>query len=48
MFVCVSNWKLRWSEEMLVLNFCKITEMRQQKIKVEILHDLKEFIKKII
>ena len=31
------------SEEAVVLNLCKITEPRKQKLKVEILHDLKEF-----
>ena len=27
----------------VVLNLCKITEPRKQEMKVEILHDLKEF-----
>ena len=32
------------SEEAIVLNLCKITKLRKkQKLKVEILHDLKEF-----
>ena len=31
------------TEESVVLNLCKITEVRKQKLKVEILHDLKEF-----
>ena len=30
-------------EEAVVLNLCQITELRKQKVKVESLHDLKEF-----
>ena len=35
--------KVMLIEEAVVLNLCKITEPRKQKLKVEILHDLKEF-----
>ena len=43
MFLCLINPKLCWSEEAVVLNLYKITEPRKQKLKVEILHDLKDF-----
>ena len=39
MFLCLINPK----EEAVVGNLCKITEPRKQKLKVEILYDLKEF-----
>ena len=42
MFLCLFNPNLCCSEEAVVLNLCKITEPRKQKLKVEILHDLKE------
>ena len=46
MFLCLINPKICRSEEALVLNLCKITEKRKQKLKVEILNDLKKDIKK--
>ena len=42
-FPSLINPELCCSEEVVVLNLCKITESRNQKLKVEILHDLKEF-----
>ena len=36
MCLCLTNPKLCWSEEAAVLKFCKITELRKQKVKVEI------------
>ena len=43
MCLCLTNPKLWFSEQAVVLNLCKITEPRKRKLKVEILHDLKEF-----
>ena len=43
MCVCVTSPKLCSSEQALVLKLSKITEPRKRKLKVEILHDLKEF-----
>ena len=43
MFLCLINPKLCWSEEAVVIKLRKITELRKQKLKVEILHDFKEF-----
>ena len=43
MCLCLSNTKLCSSEQSVVLNIGKITEPRKQKLKVEIVHDLKEF-----
>ena len=43
MFPCLTNLNLCWLEEAVVLDLCKITEPRKQKLKVEILDDLKEF-----
>ena len=43
MFLCLFNPKLCWSEEAVVLILGKINEPRKQKLKVEILHELKEF-----
>ena len=43
MCLCLSSSKLCSSEQAVVLNLCKITRPRKQKLKVEILHDLKEF-----
>ena len=43
MCLCLTNPKLCSSEQAVVLNICKITEPRKRKLKVEILHDLKEF-----
>ena len=43
MFLCLFNPKLCCSEEVVVLNLCKITELRKQKFKVEILNEFKEF-----
>ena len=43
MFLCLNNPNLCSWEESEVLNLLKITELRKQKLKVEILHDLKEF-----
>ena len=45
MFVGHTNPKICRSEKAVVLNLCKINEPRKQKLKVEILHDLKEFLK---
>ena len=39
---CLTNPKLCSSEQTVVPNICKITEPRKRKLKVEILHDLKE------
>ena len=38
-FQCYADRKKQY----VVLNLCKITEPRKWKLKVEILHDLKEF-----
>ena len=43
MCLCLTNPKLCSSEQAVVLNISKITELRKWKLKVEILHDLKEF-----
>ena len=43
MFLCLINPKLCSPEQDVVLNICKITEPRKQKLKIEILYDLKEF-----
>ena len=43
MCLCLTTPKLRSLEEAVVL--CKINEPRKWKLKVEILHDLKEFLK---
>ena len=45
MFLWVIILKLCLVEEAVVLNLCQITELRKQKLKVESLHDLKEFLK---
>ena len=42
MCLCLTDQKLCSSEEAVVLNLCKIIEPRNGKLKVEILHDLKE------
>ena len=46
--LCLSNPKLCSSEQAVVLNICKINEPRKRKLKVETLHDLKEFVKKFL
>ena len=44
MYLCLTiNPKLCSSEQAVVLNLCKIIELRKRKLKVEILHNLKEF-----
>ena len=43
MCLCVAKLKLCSSGQAVVLSICKITEPRKRKLKVEILHDLKEF-----
>ena len=48
MCLCLTNPKLCSSEQSVVLNICKINEPRKQKFKVEILHDLKEFLKEFL
>ena len=45
MCVCLTSPKLCSSEQAVVLNLCKITEPRKRKLKAEIFHDLKEFLK---
>ena len=45
MCLCLTNPKLCSSEQTVVLNISKMNEPRKQKFKVEILHDLKEFLK---
>ena len=42
MCLCLTSPKL-CSTEQAVVPLCKITEPRKRKLKVEILHDLKEF-----
>ena len=48
MCLCLTNPKLCSMEQAVVLNISKITELRKQKLKVEILHDLKEFWKEFL
>ena len=48
MCLCLTNPKLCSSEQAVVLNIPKITEPRKQKLKVEILHDLKEVWKEFL
>ena len=48
MCLCLTNPKLCSSEQAVVLNISKITEPRKQKLKVEILHDLKEVWKEFL
>ena len=43
MVLCLTNPKLCVSEQAIVLNLHKITEPKKQKLKAEILYDLKEF-----
>ena len=43
MYLCLTNPKLCSSEQAVVHKLCKIIEPRKRKLKVEILHDLKEF-----
>ena len=43
MCLCLTSPKLCSSEQAVVLNLCKITEPIKRELKVEILHDLKEF-----
>ena len=43
MCLWLANPKLCSSEQAVVHNICKITELRKRKLKVESLHDLKEF-----
>ena len=43
MCLCLTSLKLCFSEQAVVLTLCKITQLRKWKLKVEILHDLKEF-----
>ena len=38
MFVCQPNQKLHLSEQGVVINFCKITELRKNQLKIEIKH----------
>ena len=45
MCLCLTNPKLCSSEQAVVLILCKMTEPRKRKLQVEILHDLKEFLK---
>ena len=45
MCLCLTSPKLCSSEQAVVLILCKITEPLKQKLKVEILHDLKQFLK---
>ena len=40
---CLTNPMLRFSEQAVVLNLSKITELRKRKSKVKILHVVKEF-----
>ena len=47
MCLCPTSPRLCSSEQAVVLNLCKITEPRKFRLKVEILHDLKEFGKDI-
>ena len=46
MCLCLTTPKLRSLEEAVVL--CKINEPRKRQLKVEILHDLKEFLKEFL
>ena len=46
MFLGHTNPKPCVSVNAIVLDFCKITELRKKQLKVEILHDFKEFCKK--
>ena len=50
MFLCLINPKLCRLEEAVVplLNLCRLAELRKQKLKVEILHDFKEFLKEFL
>ena len=43
MCLCLTRSKLFSLEQAVVLNLCKITEPRKRELKVEILHDLKNF-----
>ena len=43
MFLGCTNPKLCVCVNPIVLDFCNITEPRKKQLKVEILHDLKEF-----
>ena len=43
MFLYLISLKLRMSEEAVLLTLCKITESRKEMLKVEILHNLREF-----
>ena len=45
MCLCLTNPKLCSLEQAVVLNLCKITEPRKRKLKIKILHDLKNFLK---
>ena len=45
MCLFLANPKLCSSEQAVVLNICKINEPRKQKLKVEILQHLKEFLR---
>ena len=47
MFLGLTNPKLWVSVNAVVLDLCKITELRKKQLKVEILHALKEFWKEI-
>ena len=48
MFLGHTNPKLCVSVNAIVLDFCKITEPRKKQLKVEILHDFKEFCKEFL
>ena len=43
MFLGHTNPKLCELVNAIVVNLCKITELRKEAVKVEILHNLKEF-----
>ena len=47
MFLGLTNPKLWVSVNAVVLDLCKITELRKKQLKVELLHALKEFWKEI-
>ena len=43
-----TNLKLWVAVNAIVLYVCKLTELRKKQLKVEILHDLKEFLKEFL
>ena len=48
MFLGHNNPKLCVLVNAIVLDFCKITEPKKKQLKVEILHDFKEFCKELL